>query len=513
MTSLSSELYRSIGVLLHPTSLPTSPGCGSFGKFARDWLKCLARNEIGVWQILPLSPTDSYGSPYSSPSGFALNPWFLDGEDLLDDGFIDLRSYEDLPVNDNSLNDSDADFLLADCRVEKLGHSLRNSWKAQDNERHEEFANWCNSNFWLDDHAVFMELRRQYNGIPWWEWPSEFATRNSEVLEIWRNKNTDKLLEHSLIQWHLHRQWTVIKNLAKDLGVLIFGDLPFYVARDSVDVWSNPHLFTIASDGTLEVQSGVPPDYFSTTGQLWGTPVYRWNMHKLTRFEWWRRRFIYQWDQVDLLRIDHFRALSSYWAVSGDETTAETGNWLPSPGEELLNLVKMDRNGSLPLIAEDLGVITPQVESLRDKFALPGMKVLQFAFDGNSDNSFLPENIIGEHWVVYTGTHDNPTTLGWWNQLDDSNRDQINSKIKNICDSPNWKLLEAGLVTDAFLVVVPIQDLLNLGNEARLNTPGTTGKNWKWRLSSLTPSIDKPLNSYGKLGEFYGRSLSSTKLS
>ncbi len=499
---------RSTGVLLHPTALPESPVCGGFGKGAREWLKQLSRHGIGVWQFLPLSPTDESGSPYSSPSSFALNPWFLDAEDLFKEGFISAVDLKSLPGHD-CLSESKIlmDFALAHLRVEKLGRCLRDSWKEQSSKRHESFKTWSKEQFWLEDHAIFMQLRRQYKGIPWWEWPSDFSLCRSDSIRIWKKSNAGNLLEHRLLQWHLDRQWQSIRTLAKDLGVLLFGDLPFYVSRDSVDVWKNRELFTISSKGKLDVQSGVPPDYFSSTGQLWGTPVYRWSEHVHTQFEWWRKRFARQWQQVDLLRVDHFRAFSGYWSVPGSSKTAESGEWKVSPGLELLKFVRSDANGNLPLIAEDLGVITSDVEELRDTFNLPGMKILQFAFDGDCKNPYLPENIIGNHWVVYTGTHDNPTTIGWWNELDSDARQRVIDKVNNIEDNPVWELLRVALSTESCLVITPLQDLLQLTDEARFNTPGTVGKNWSWRIFAFDQEFESSLAHYCQIGCDSGRSI------
>ncbi len=510
MHQSSSSQARTTGVLLHPTALPCSPVCGSFGEPARTWLLALAENGVGVWQMLPLAPPDGTGSPYSSPSSFALNPWLLDGQDLVSDGFLDPQVLAGLPGADagKSLSRS-VDFILADSRSQTLAVALREAWSTQSDAQKDAFDLWCGSQPWLEDHAAFMELRRQHQGLPWWEWPEPLARHRSGALRQWRRQHGEALLEQRLLQWHLDRQWQSLRRLAMDLGVVLFGDLPFYVARDSADVWSHRGLFSIRADGALQHQSGVPPDYFSSTGQLWGTPVYRWWRHRLSRFGWWRRRLRRQWQQVDLLRLDHFRALAAYWNVPGSDQTAENGRWHSSPGQALLQGLKRDCGGSLPLVAEDLGVITPDVERLRDRFDLPGMKILQFAFDGNPDNPYLPQNIIGHRWVVYTGTHDNATTLGWWQQLDQDSRWRVGETVKAEVDAPGWQLLELALATEACLVVVPLQDLLHLGDEARFNTPGTVGCNWSWRLSSFDQGLEGALAGYGERGAVWGRSLKS----
>ncbi|WP_320668036.1 4-alpha-glucanotransferase [Prochlorococcus sp. MIT 1307] len=502
----SQELGRSIGVLLHPSALPLSPAFGSFGSPAREWIKALAINGIGVWQFLPLAPCDSTGSPYSSPSSFALNPCFLDAKDLVKDGFLSSSVIQDLPGSKH-LHKISVNFSLAQERSEKLGQILREEWPNQASDIHRDFNLWCQKQFWLEDHVVFMEIRRQFEGLPWWKWPKPLALRNPISLSCWKREHKKSLLEHRLLQWHLDRQWNALRKLASELGVLLFGDLPFYVSRDSADVWSKRSLFSILPSGELEHQSGVPPDYFSATGQLWGTPVYKWSQHRATHFYWWRKRFSRHLQQVDLLRLDHFRALESYWAVPGNKTTAVDGFWKPSPGSDLLRLLRNDCGGTLPLVAEDLGVITSEVEELRDEFGLPGMKILQFGFNGDANNPYLPENIQGNAWVVYTGTHDNPTTLGWWDSLDIETKDRINQRSTRSIDSPGWKLIEMGLKTDARLVVAPLQDLLSLDNKARFNTPGTIENNWNWRLTTLDSHLLKALKDYGERGILSGRSL------
>ena len=502
---------RSMGVLLHPSSLPNSPVCGTFGAPARDWLRLLASNGIGVWQFLPLAITDKTGSPYSSLSCFSYNPWFLDVNDLVEEGFLPASVVKGLPGQDDQ-NTTHIDFDLANLRSQRVGNYLRAFWEDQSSDRHNEFHAWCDKQFWLKDHALFIELRRQHNDLPWWEWPECFSQYQRAKSSFKETNFRSRLLEQYLLQWHLDRQWQALKKIAKGLGVLLFGDLPFYVSRDSSDVWSRTSLFSILRSGDLKLQSGVPPDYFSETGQLWGTPVYRWQKHKSTSFRWWRSRFARNFQQVDLLRIDHFRALSAYWSVPGENSTAKDGYWLPSPGLKLLTLLKKDLRGKLPLVAEDLGFITPEVESLRDHFGLPGMKILQFAFDGNNENPYLPENINGNDWIVYTGTHDNSTTLGWWNELDNEAKILVSSRFKGQEKSPCWQLIEIGLATDAKLFVVPVQDLLSLDDSNRFNKPGTVGNNWTWRLQGFDSSLINSLSKYDLLGQSYKRSFNNALL-
>ena len=501
---------RTSGVLVHPTALPGSPVCGSFGEPSRRWLHLLAEHGIGVWQLLPLAPPDHTGSPYSSPSCFALNPWFLDADDLCNEGFITSEAAASLPGAVAPPESAEGlDFDLATRRSHALAAALLAAWPDQDNTRHEAFQQWCQEQRWLDDHVFFVVLHQQY-GDAWWTWPNDLARHRPGPLRQWAGDHADALLQERLVQWHLDRQWQAIRQLASDLGVLLFGDVPFYVSADSADVWSHRSLFTIEADGRLVTQSGVPPDYFSETGQLWGSPVYRWGRHRLTRFRWWRHRIGRQLALVDLLRLDHFRALAGFWAVPGSDQTAENGRWEPSPGRSLLHKLRQDCGGALPLIAEDLGVITPDVEALRDDFALPGMKVLQFAFDGIPENPYLPENIVGTRWVVYTGTHDNPTTLGWWQNLDHDSRSRILARDRRGEDAPAWTLFDMAFATSAGLVVAPLQDLLHLDDQARFNTPGTNTGNWIWRLPSFDAHLTGALKGYGERGAVWGRTLAGS---
>ena len=500
----TSLLRRRVGVLLHPTALPGSVVCGALGASARSWIQALAENGIGLWQILPLSPPDGTGSPYSSPSSFAINPWLLDAKDLSDQGFLQSGDLQALPGAEAGC--AEVDFSLADRRASCLARQLCRSWDQVSHSHHAAFERWRrDQSRWLQDHAAFMVLREQHEGLPWWKWPRELAVHDQNALGEWREAHQNRLLEQELLQWHLSRQWMRLRKLANELSVEILGDLPFYVARDSADVWSHRSLLSIAADGRLREQSGVPPDYFSETGQLWGTPVYRWSRHRSTGFRWWRDRLRRQWQLSDRLRLDHFRALASYWSVPGGDTTAMNGAWRRSPGRELLSCLRRDAGGLLPLVAEDLGVITPDVERLRDRFRLPGMKVLQFAFDGNPHNPYLPSNIHGTGWVVYPGTHDNPTSLGWWQRLDDDSRARFARCLNCPVEAPGWQLLELGLSSSAQLVVAPLQDLLHLDDAARFNTPGTVGGNWNWRLPVFDDSVAGALQGYGLRAEVWSR--------
>ena len=503
MSKKSVLTEKSLGILLHPTSLPGESVCGTFGESAKSWIEKLSKHDITFWQFLPLTPTDETGSPYSAPSSFALNPWFLDHKELIKNNYIYKPDKEDLTPIKHEKNYFN--FNSADKSSQKSEEYLLNSWEDQSEERKIDFMEWTRQNPWVEDYSLFMVIRKEFNMLPWWQWPKDFKQKNMQFLNKWINKHAKAVLAKKLIQWHLDKQWKEIKSFAKSKKIKLIGDLPFYVSRDSVDVWSNKSLFSVSNNGDLIFQSGVPPDYFSSTGQLWGTPTYFWSKHQRTKFEWWRKRFQRQFELVDILRLDHFRALAGYWRVQGNAETAINGKWINSPGRKLLSLLKKDlKSEFLPIIAEDLGVITPDVEKLREDFVLPGMKILQFAFDGNSDNPYLPNNIDGSNWVVYTGTHDNPTSYSWWKCLEDNVKEKIIDNYK-FSNDPSWNLIEIGMHTKANLFISPIQDILSLDNSSRMNTPGTTTNNWNWRLNYSLEKIDSKLQTYSMLGKNYGR--------
>ncbi len=494
---------KSLGLLLHPSCLPGGIVCGTFGKVAKEWIKKLHKYGIQYWQFLPLTPADSTGSPYSSPSSFALNPWFLDVDDLIEKGFIFISNKEELELTNHNKNYFDFD--VADDLTKKLGRLLLQGWNSQSKERKLDFYKWTSKNSWVEDYATFIVIREEFNKLPWWEWPQEFKIKNKKFLKSWFKGKSEEILIKKLIQWHLDVQWSSIKDFAKSLNIRLIGDLPFYVSRDSADVWSNKSLFSIFKNGDLIFQSGVPPDYFSSTGQLWGTPTYFWSKHKKTKFNWWIKRFKRQFELVDLLRFDHFRGLAGYWRVNGNSQTAICGKWINSPGRTLLNKLKKDLGAKyLPIIAEDLGVITPDVEKLRKNFELPGMKILQFAFDGNEDNPYLPKNIEGENWVVYTGTHDNSTSISWWERLDNDSKTRIKKNYK-FSENPSWSLIKIGMETNANLFISPIQDILSLDDSSRLNIPGTTTNNWKWKLNRPLEEIEDNIRIFSDLGNNFGR--------
>ncbi len=492
------------GILVHPSSLPGGSYCGTFGNSVKDWIEILSIYKINTWQFLPLSPTDSTGSPYSSPSSFALNPWFLDVDELIKSNYIK-NSHQAKNFQLDAENLSFFNFKVADELSKIIGNLLIDSWGFQSFDKKNQFYDWCDNNTWVNDFSVFMTLKEEFDSSPWWNWPEDFKYKKNLVIEKWEKNNAIPILKRKLIQWHLDRQWLKLKKFAEKKGIRLIGDLPFYVSKDSVDVWSNKSLFSISQNGELYFQSGVPPDYFSSTGQLWGTPVYLWERHKETDFEWWKKRFKRQFELVDILRLDHFRALAGFWRIDGKAKDAIKGSWINSPGKEFLASLKDFLNvETLPIIAEDLGIINQDVNNLREQFGLPGMKILQFAFDGNEDNPYLPKNIYGNNWVVYTGTHDNSTTLSWWNDLNKTIKEAIQKEF-SLENNPSWELIELGMKTKANLFIAPIQDILCLDDSSRMNKPGTTVKNWRWKINTSLSEIKPSLRKYGELGQKYKR--------
>ena len=497
-------LKKYSGILVHPSSLPGGSYCGTFGNSIRDWIETLSICKINTWQFLPLSPTDAMGSPYSSPSSFAINPWFLDVDELIKSNYIK-QSHQAKIFQLESAKLNIFQFKVADELSEIIGNLLMDSWHLLSFDKKEKFYVWCQNNSWVNDFSVFMTLKEKFDFSAWWNWPEEFKYKNKYAIEKWEKNNVKPILKIKLIQWHLDRQWLKLKKFAEIKGIRLIGDLPFYVSKDSVDVWSDKSLFSISPNGELYFQSGVPPDYFSSTGQLWGTPVYVWEKHKETDFEWWKKRFKRQFELVDILRLDHFRALAGYWRIDGKAKDAIKGSWVNSPGKELLTSLKDFLNvENLPIIAEDLGIINQDVTDLRRQFGLPGMKILQFAFDGNEDNPYLPKNINGNNWVVYTGTHDNSTTLSWWNDLDKTIKEAIQKEF-SFANNPSWELIELGMKTKANLFIAPIQDILSLDDSSRINKPGTTKNNWKWKINTSLSEIKPFLRKYGELGKKYKR--------
>ena len=492
---------RRSGILLHPTSLPGKQSIGSLGQEAYEFVDFLEATGQSIWQILPFGPTDYGHCPYSSFSAFAGNPLLINLFLLAEAG--DLRQ-SDLPRRPSET--THADFTAAIVLQTPKLHLACKIFKQRGTPlRQQVFNHFCHQQAdWLDDYALFMALRGKHRGQCWQHWPEEIRQRDISVLREYAEQLEEVIYREKYLQFVFFEQWKKLKEYANNKGIKIFGDLPIFVAEDSVDVWANREQYHLDEQGRATLVAGVPPDYFSTTGQRWGNPLYRWERMAEDNFSWWQARFRWNLELFDLLRVDHFRGFSACWAIPENQSTAEKGHWLEAPGEQLFTLLQQQL-GSLPIIAEDLGIITPEVEQLRDQFKFPGMKILQFAFDSGADNPYLPENHLPNS-VVYTGTHDNNTTLGWWNALDDSAQQKVKTYLQNRCENMPWPLIETALASCANLAIIPLQDILSLPAAARMNIPGTATGNWQWRFQAedLTTQIRARLTN---LSQLYRRQL------
>jgi 4-alpha-glucanotransferase len=455
---------RRAGVLLHPTSLPGSGANGVLGPQAYYFIDFLETCGISVWQVLPLGPTHEDGSPYMGLSSLAGDPQLISLRLLIDWGWLDEK-----PEDGNK----DKHTRLAQARAGFLKH-------ASNSESDEYLQFKQKHNEWLDDFALFQAIRKQQNGLSWVDWPAPLRDRQPGALADAKVRLAQDIEQASFEQYVFFKQWSAVKQYANERGILLFGDVPIFVAHDSAEVWANREYFELKKDGHARVIAGVPPDYFSKTGQRWGNPLYAWKRMKEDNFKWWMERVHGSLELCDLLRVDHFRGFEAYWEIDAAEETAVNGKWVKAPGKALFNTL-LKSYDHLPLVAEDLGTITPEVEALRDKYGLPGMKILQFAFDDNPDNPYLPHN-HKDNSVVYTGTHDNNTTMGWFDSLADKQRREIYDYLGNTTEAMPWALIRCAMASTAKLAVVPMQDFLSLGESHRMNTPGVNNGNWQWRF-------------------------------
>jgi len=462
---------RRAGVLLHITSLPGDDGGnGALGQEAYRFIEFLAASGLSVWQTLPLGPTHSDRSPYQCLSSHAGNPLLISLDWLVDKGWLTK------PENPGSWPSS------ADYHDYCLRRAYAGFQRAAGRVERRDYQNFIAAHAgWLDDYAFYMALRQRYDGQAWQEWPAPIRDRRPVSLITERIRLRDSIEQSKFEQFVFFSQWSELRSYAHEHGIALFGDLPIFVAGDSADVWAGRDYFALDEDGQPLVVAGVPPDYFSTTGQLWGNPQYNWRRMATDGFQWWLDRLRMQLELFDWIRIDHFRGFESYWEIPADAKTAIHGRWVKAPGAALLKKVH-ETFGALPLVAEDLGVITPQVEALRDQFGLPGMKILQFAFDGGSGNAYLPHN-HRINSVVYTGTHDNDTTLSWYQSLPDDQQRYVMDYLGQPQSGMPWALLQCALASVARLAIVPMQDILGLGAGHRMNTPGTAEGNWHWQFS------------------------------
>jgi 4-alpha-glucanotransferase len=453
-------------------------GVGDLGPAGHAWVDTLARAGQSWWQVLPVGPTGYGDSPYQSPSTFAGNLNLISPDRLAADGLADAAD-----VTACELPPGPVDYSAVIPRKQRL---VRRAWDrfkagAPADQRAAFRAFQAAEAGWLEDFALFMAVKDAHEGVAWWDWPGPLAARDPAAVEAAARDLHDAVDAHRFGQFLFFRQWSALREHAHRAGVRIVGDLPIYVALDSADVWAHPDLFLLDADRRPRVVAGVPPDYFSRTGQLWGNPIYDWESHGRSGFAWWVARMRSALNMFDQVRIDHFRGVEAYWAVPFGDPTAENGRWLPGPRDDLLRAIQK-AVGDVPVIAEDLGFITPEVEALRERFRLPGIRLLQFAFGGAVEPRFLPHRYCRDA-VVFTGTHDNDTTRGWWDKLTPEERDRFVRYAPEAVRDPVWALIRLGFASVADLVVVPAQDLLGLGSEARMNTPGNPTGNWRWRAT------------------------------
>jgi 4-alpha-glucanotransferase len=510
---------RSSGVLLHPTSLPGPHGVGDFGPEAYRFVDFLHSAGQKLWQVLPLNPTGYADSPFQCFSASAGNPLLISLERLVDEGLL---SNDDLCIDDlRNVNLRNVASFPLECvdygvvggfKIPLLKKAASNFFANASAENRRKFEEFCQSNaHWLDEFALFMAVKEAHDLVAWTQWPSDIASRQPEALKRWSEQQAASIAAQKFFQYEFFRQWQALRAYGSEHNIRIIGDIPIYVAHDSADVWSNRQCFLLDDRGVPLKVAGVPPDYFSATGQLWGNPIYNWPLLKQTGYQWWVERMRSALRLYDFVRIDHFRGFEAYWEVAGGETTAMNGHWVKGPGAELFSVLRREL-GDLPIIAENLGVITPEVEAIRHEFGFPGMAILQFAF-GNDPQAptFKPHNYVRD-LVAYTGTHDNDTVVGWWTSggAGDSTRtpeDVIKEHAYaraylDFVDEPiNWVLIRGIMSSVANTAITPMQDILGLGSEARMNFPGMPSGYWKWRMKpgAATDAIAKRLKEMAVL--------------
>jgi 4-alpha-glucanotransferase len=507
---------RASGILLHPTSFPGPHGIGDLGAEAFRFVDFLVEAKQSLWQVLPLGPTGYGDSPYASFSSFAGNPLLINLDKLVDAGDLSPADLAEVPPFPKDAVDFG---WVISWKVPLLEKAASNFLSGASAERKAAFEAFCAEQaVWLDDYALFLAVKQYFDakaqaeqapGAMWsYYWDKDIALRQPTAMQRWRETQTQVIAVKKVLQFYFFQQWTELRQYANQRGVRLIGDIPIFVAPDSVDVWANLELFRVNEAGQLTAQAGVPPDYFSPTGQLWGNPLYDWNKMAAQGYKWWIERIRTTLRLVDIIRIDHFRGFEAYWEVPATETTAIKGKWIKAPGLEFFEAVRQAL-GELPILAEDLGIITPEVEALRDHFEFPGMLILQFAFDTPESgalpgvNTYLPHN-HRRNAVVYTGTHDNDTTRGWYQERTPAEQDLIRRYLGRPDDDMVWDLIRLAMASVARYAIIPFQDALNLGNEARMNTPSVPGGNWSWRYrpEALNPWVAARL---GELVTLYGR--------
>ncbi len=492
---------RKSGILLPVSSIPSKYGIGTFSKQAYDFIDSLEKAGQSYWQILPLGPTGYGDSPYQSFSTFAGNPYYIDLETLIEEGYLTKDDCEKCDFGDDDEYIDYEKIYLSRFKVLKIAFQNSNVVNEAD------FQNYVRDNrYWLDDYALYMAVKNSFDGKSWSEWDEDIKLRKPAAMEYYREKYAEEVMFYQFQQYLFAKQWSALKEYANQKRIQIIGDIPIYVAFDSADTWANPELFQLDDMLTPIAVAGCPPDAFSATGQLWGNPLYRWEYHKETGYAWWMKRIAYCYELYDVVRIDHFRGFDEYYSIPFADETAEFGHWEKGPGYDIFKAIK-EKVGNKPVIAEDLGFLTESVIKLVKRTGYPGMKILQFAFDPREESDYLPHNYVANS-IVYTGTHDNDTMLGWYNSL--SRRDKAFArKYLNIRTNKDvqWEFIRAAMASVSETCVIPMQDYLGLGAEARINIPSTLGINWKWRMLSgqftdeLAQHILDMTKLYGRVGK------------
>jgi 4-alpha-glucanotransferase len=479
------ELPRASGVLLHPTSLPGRFGIGDLGPEAHAFVEFLAEMGQTWWQMLPLGPVGYGGSPYQSPSSFAGNPLLISPDNLVERGWLGIEDLAESPQK--FAEDVDFDAVMNF----KMPLLLRAFRRFQAGGADPGFDGFLDANRdWLDDYVLYQALRDVHNNRPWYEWEPELVVRDPAALTRWRARLAEGIRFHQFVQYVFETQWQSLRAACQARGIRLIGDLPIFVAHDSADTWAHPELYYLDERGNTLFMAGVPPDYFSETGQLWGNPLYRWEVHARDGYSWWRSRLRSLLNRVDLVRIDHFRGFAAYWEVPAGATTAVGGRWVPAPGHDFFKTIRREL-GVVPLIAEDLGVITPDVEQLRDEFNLPGMRIIQFGFDADpASEKHLPHRYV-RNCLAYTGTHDNDTSYGWFHSTAVTTtqpREEVAAArtfalryAQTTAEDIHWGMIRMVFASVADTAVIPLQDLLGLDSRARMNFPGKAEGNWRWR--------------------------------
>ncbi len=506
------QLTRTSGILLHPTSCPGPYGIGDLGEVAYRFVDFLVEAGQSLWQILPLGPTGFGDSPYASSSSFAGNPLLISPDKLVEWGDLTPADLADRP--DFSIDEVEYDRVIA-WKFPLLRKAAGNFLAGADSTRRVDFENFCSDQAgWLDDFALFMVVKEifdrqirtegNFDPITWnTHWDRDIAMRQPAAVKQWQQTHSEVISGQKVIQYYFFRQWVELRSYANQRGIKIIGDLPIYVAPDSADMWANQELFLLDKSGRPTFVAGVPPDYFDEDGQKWGNALYNWEVLAEKEYQWWVERMRATLAMVDIVRIDQFRALEAYWAIPSDETT-DVGQWVKGPGEKLFHAFQTALGDDLPIIAEDLGTLTPAVISLRRKFGIPGMKFLQFAFQTDFTNPDMPFN-HDHDYVIYTGNHDNNTTRGWYNDLSKEDQQKVRDYLGTDGHDISWDFIRLAMSSVADIAIIPFQDALNLGNEARMNTPGVQGGNWQWRYWPGALDDRLMIDRLRTLTEIYGR--------